>query len=73
MPVRFFIGIGRRDRKRHAKSNHTRWAQSCRGEAFANHIATEQTAFAQMLRPYAIPCAQSQCFVARFSSLSVWV
>jgi hypothetical protein len=50
-----------------AKSNHTSLAQSCRGEAFANRVSTEQPAFAQMLRPYATPCALSQGFVVRFS------
>jgi hypothetical protein len=51
------------------KSNHTRLAQSCRGEAFANHVGTEQAAVSQMLRPYATPCALPQGFVARFRSL----
>ena len=29
-----------------------KWAQSCRGEAFANRIDTDQVTSAQMLRPY---------------------
>jgi hypothetical protein len=40
---------------------------SCRGEAFANSGAAEQTAVSQMRRPYATPCVLSPCFVARFS------
>src|SRR4051812_48009852 len=51
------------------KSNHTRLAQSWRGEAFANRVCTEQAAVSQMFRPYATPCALSQDFVVRFRSL----
>jgi hypothetical protein len=46
---------------REAKSNPTRLARSCRGEAVANRVATEQRAFAQLLRPYATLCALSPC------------